>query len=159
MWVPKFPHMGLSQLWGCITLHENLQLWWGMKQSCSPCRELSNGMSHALCTRRNQVHSWLLVIGSQTINLTLDLYFDHNLCFRCPNGWCKIFLNIYISIVFQWYKTDEFWPLQSRFEDSGVHGTPTPTMGVHLGVWGFIPSHSLHSWKHVRWLPGLPLGM
>jgi hypothetical protein len=22
-------------------------------------------------------------------------------------------------------------------------------MGVHLGAWGFIPSHSLHSWEHV----------
>ncbi len=21
-------------------------------------------------------------------------------------------------------------------------GTPTPKVGVHLGVWGFIPSHS-----------------
>ncbi len=31
-------------------------------------------------------------------------------------------------------------------------------MGVHLGMWGFIPSHSLHSWEHVMWLPGLPLG-
>jgi hypothetical protein len=29
-------------------------------------------------------------------------------------------------------------------------GTPTPNMGVHLGVWGFIPSHSLHSRKHVE---------
>ncbi len=27
-------------------------------------------------------------------------------------------------------------------------------MGVHLGVWGFIPSHSLHSREHVMWLSG-----
>jgi hypothetical protein len=34
-------------------------------------------------------------------------------------------------------------------------------MGVHLGVWGLIPSHSLHSLhsrEHVMWLPGLLLG-
>ncbi len=37
-------------------------------------------------------------------------------------------------------------------------GTPTPNMGVLLGVWGFIPSHSLHSWEHVKWFPSLPFG-
>jgi hypothetical protein len=31
-------------------------------------------------------------------------------------------------------------------------GTLTPNMGVHLGVWSFIPSHSLHSREHVMWL-------
>jgi hypothetical protein len=38
--------------------------------------------------------------------------------------------------------------------------TPTPTMRVHLGVWGFIPSHSLHSShsrEHVMRLLNLPL--
>ncbi len=39
------------------------------------------------------------------------------------------------------------WKFASPF------GTPIPTMGVHLGVWGFIPSHSLHSRDHVMWLP------
>jgi hypothetical protein len=33
--VPKFPKLGLPQLWGLITLCENLQLRWGLKQSCS----------------------------------------------------------------------------------------------------------------------------
>ncbi len=31
-------------------------------------------------------------------------------------------------------------------------------MGVHLGVWRFIPSHSFHSWEYVMWFTGLPLG-
>jgi hypothetical protein len=26
---------------------------------------------------------------------------------------------------------------------------PIPKMGAHLGVWGFIPSHFLHSQEHV----------
>jgi hypothetical protein len=59
----------------------------------------------------------------------------------------------------------EFWPLKTLFEVSGVllglQLSPTPNMGVHLGVWGFIPSHSLdslHSREHVMWLPSLLLG-
>jgi len=55
------------------------------------------------------------------------------------------------------------WNLSLKFETpSGLHrdsiGTPIPKVGAHLGVWGFIPSHSptllgtwnvtprLHSW-------------
>ncbi len=35
---------------------------------------------------------------------------------------------------------------------------PIPNIGVHLGVWGFIPSHFLHSQENVKWLSSLPLG-
>jgi hypothetical protein len=56
----------------------------------------------------------------------------------------------------------EFWPLKTLSEVSGVllglQLSPTPNMGVHLGVWRFIPSHSLHSREHVIWLPGLLIG-
>jgi hypothetical protein len=59
----------------------------------------------------------------------------------------------------------EFWPLKTLSEVAGVllglQLPPTPNVGVHLGVWGFIPSHSLdflHSREHVMWLPGLFLG-
>jgi hypothetical protein len=59
----------------------------------------------------------------------------------------------------------EFWPLKTLSEVSGVllglQLSPTPNMGVHLGVWGFTPSHSLHSLhsrEHVMWLLGLLLG-
>jgi hypothetical protein len=56
----------------------------------------------------------------------------------------------------------EFWPLKTLSEVSGVllglQLSPTPNVGVHLGVWGFTPSHSLHSWEHVIWLPGLLIG-
>jgi hypothetical protein len=61
-------------------------------------------MSHTTCTLGNQVDSWLLMVESQFVNLTPDLSFDHNLCFRCPNGQCELILDIYVSIVFQWYK-------------------------------------------------------
>jgi hypothetical protein len=59
---------------------------------------------HKLPTRGNRVDSRLLVVGSQTTNLILSHSFDHNLCFRCPNGSCEPILNIYISIAFQLYK-------------------------------------------------------
>jgi hypothetical protein len=56
----------------------------------------------------------------------------------------------------------EFWPLKTLSEVSGVllglQLSPTPNMGVHLGVWGFTPSHSLHSREHVMWLSSLLLG-
>jgi hypothetical protein len=70
MGVPKFPKLGLLWLWGCKTLCADLRLRWGLKQSCSFHRELSNGMLHATCTERNQGDSWLWVVGSKIGNLT-----------------------------------------------------------------------------------------
>jgi hypothetical protein len=100
--VPKFsqlglPQLGLPQLWGPITLRADLQLQWGLKQSYSLHWEISNDISHATYTRRNRVDSWLLVVRSQTVNLTPSISFDHNLCFICPNGSCKPTLDIFIQ--------------------------------------------------------------
>jgi hypothetical protein len=47
------------------------------------CQELSNGMWHATYTQGNQGDSKLLMISSQIANLTPDLSFGHNLCFKC----------------------------------------------------------------------------
>jgi hypothetical protein len=87
--VLKLPHLGFLQLWGHIISCANLQLWWGLKQSCSPCQELSNDMLQVACTRRNRVDSRLLVIRSQIGNLTPSLSFGHKFCFRCPNEQCE----------------------------------------------------------------------
>jgi hypothetical protein len=100
MRVSKFPKLRFSQLWGLITLCVDLQLQWGLKQSCSLHQELSNNMLHATCTQGNR----LLMVGSQIANLIPPLSFGHNLCFRCPNGSCKPNLDIYASITFQQYK-------------------------------------------------------
>jgi len=102
-------------------------------------------MSHATYTQGNWVDSWLLMVGSQIANLTPNLFFGHNLCFRCPNGSCKPSLNIYISIVFQWYK-ELFNPLGfdpcNRFLNiQKSTRTPTPKVEAPLGMWGFILSH------------------
>ncbi len=149
--VSKFPHLGLPLLWAPITLRVDLWLQWGLKQSCSPCRELSNGMSHATCTLKHQVDSQLLVVRSQIVNLTPNLSFGHNLCFKCSNGSCEPILYIYVSIAFQWYIT--LWRFKNPF------GTPTPNNGSSLGS---VKVHSLtlsHSQELEMWLllPSWPI--
>jgi hypothetical protein len=94
MGVSKLPKLGLSRLWGPITLYENLWWKWGLKQSCSPRRELFNHMLHVTCTQGNRVDFWFLMVRSQIANLTPDLSFGHNLWFRCPNGSCELTLDI-----------------------------------------------------------------
>jgi hypothetical protein len=117
---------------------------------------------HAICTQVNQGDPGLLVIGNQIGNLTFNPSFDHNLCFKYPNGSCKPILDIYILRSFQWYKElfniMSFDPYNCPLKTWESIGTPTPKVGTHLGVWGFIPSHSptflggwsvtpkLHSW-------------
>jgi hypothetical protein len=61
-------------------------------------------MWHALCRQVNRVNSQLLVVGSQTDNLTPGPSFAHNLCFRSPNEQCEPILDIYAPRSFQWYK-------------------------------------------------------
>jgi hypothetical protein len=90
----------LGQLWGAITLCEDLWLRWGRKQSYSPRQELSNDMWHATCTQGNRGDSWLLMVGNQIANLTLDPSFDHNLCFKCPNGSYEPILDITFQDLF-----------------------------------------------------------
>jgi hypothetical protein len=117
-------------------------------------------MLHVAYTQGHQADSWLLVVRSQIANLTFDLSFGHNLCFRCPNEQCEPILDIYTSIAFQWYKeifqAMSFDPCDCTLKIWKSFGTPTPNMGVPLEVWGFMPSHSLHSQEHVKWLSGVP---
>jgi hypothetical protein len=99
--VPKSRQLGLPRLWIPITLRADLGSRCGLKQSCSSCRELSNGMSHIVCRQLNRVNSRLFLVGSQIGSLTPDPSFGHNLCFRCPNEQCKPILDIYIPRAFQ----------------------------------------------------------
>jgi hypothetical protein len=75
--VPKSPRMEVLHLCGTITLCPYLESGLGLKKSCSSCRELSNGLSHSTCTHRGWVDSKLLVVESQTANLTPSLSFGH----------------------------------------------------------------------------------
>jgi len=116
-------------------------------------------MWHVTCMQGNQSDSRLLVVANQIGHLIPGLSFGHNLCFKYPNGWCEPILDIYVSRAFQWYKK-LFNPM--NFDSCNFPlkiresiGTLTPKMGAHLGVWGFIPSHSLAlSWEHEMWLSG-----
>jgi len=145
--VLKFLKLGLSRLWRPITLCENLRWRWGLKQSCNPRWDLSNGIWHATYTQGNQGNSRLLAVGSQIGHLTPGLSFGHILCFRYPNGSCEPILNIYVLRSFHWYNKI-FNPMSfdlcnHLLKIQEFIGTPSPKMGAHLGVWGFIPSHFL----------------
>jgi hypothetical protein len=82
------------------------------------------------------------MVGSQFVNLIPDPFFGHNLCIICPNGSCKPTLDIYVPKGFQWYKEllgpISFDPCNHSLKIWESTMTPTPKMGVHLGVWVFI---------------------
>jgi len=61
-------------------------------------------MSHAQIGRREKVDSRLLVVGSQTANLTPGPSFAHNLGCRCPNCQYESIFDIYVSRPFQWHQ-------------------------------------------------------
>jgi len=134
--------VGFPQLCGAITSCLDLRSGWGLKQSCSSRWDLSNNVSHSICTHESQINSQLFVVGNQTANLIPDISFCHNLCYRCPNGSCEPILDTYTSIAFQWYKklfNARCFDLCNRplkvWESTGI---PTPKRRAHLGVWVFI---------------------
>jgi hypothetical protein len=102
--VPKLSRFGLPGLWVFITSRPKLRLGRDLNQSCSSPQELSNGVLHFTCTHQDWVNSRLLMIESQIANLIHDLSFDHNLCFKCPNGSCEAIFDIYTSRPFQRYE-------------------------------------------------------
>jgi hypothetical protein len=104
-------------------------------------------MLHAFYSQENRVDSQLFLIKSQTGSLTFDPSFGHNLCFKCSNEQYKSILDIYIPRTFQWYNEHhkpwsfDSWNRSLKFQEST--GTPSPKVGVVLGVWGLTPSYSL----------------
>jgi hypothetical protein len=161
--VPKSRQRGLPRLWSPITLREDLGSMCGLKQSCSYHRELSSDMSHVVCSYVNWVDSQLFMVGSQIGNLTPGPSFGHNLCFRCPNEQSKPILDIWVPRAFQWYKerhkTLSFDPWNHSLKIEESTGTPSPKVGVALGVWGFTPSHFPTLPGACDVTPELPLGM
>jgi hypothetical protein len=142
---------GLPRLWSFITFGADLRLTRRLKQSCRSRQDLSNGMSHVFCSQVFRVDSRLLVVGSQNWRTpgssTPGPSFGHNLCFRCRNEQCEPILDIYTSRPFHWYKERHnplrFDPYNRSLKFWESIGTPSPQVGVALGVWVFIPSHSL----------------
>jgi hypothetical protein len=164
--VPKSRPAGLPGLWSPITLREDLGSKCGLKQSCSSRGELSNGMSHVIWSQVFRVDSWLLMVGSQNWQTpgssTPGPSFSHNLCFRCPNEQCEPILDIYASRAFHWYKERDkplrFDPSNRSLKFWKSTGTPSPKVGVALGVWGFTPSHFLTLSGVPDVTPRLPFG-
>ncbi len=122
-------------------------------------------MSHAPYSQVNRVDYWLFVVGSQTSNLIPDPSFGHNLCFRCRNEQFEPILDIYVPRTFQCYKEHHkplsFDPYNRSLKFQQSTETPSPKVGVVLGVWGYTPSYSfilphtfLHSQECVMWFSG-----
>jgi hypothetical protein len=155
--VPKSCQLGLPRLWSPITFRAHFGLRCGLKQSCSSCRKLFNGMSHALYSQVNRVDARLFLIQSQIGNLIPGISFGHNLCLRCLNEQCEPILDIYIPRAFQSYKERHeplsFDPLKLLFEVLKVHWDSISQSGSCLGsvrVHSFIVLHTfLHSLEYV----------
>jgi hypothetical protein len=131
------------------------------KQSCSSRRKLSNVVSHSLRRCREEVDSRLLVVGSQTDNLTLSPSFAHNLGCRCSNGQCKAILGIYTSRAFHWYKernkARRFDPsncLLSFWESRKTPSLPLLGVGVtfsHFAQSGVATTEPTAFWTLLWW--------
>jgi len=118
-------------LWALTTPSPDLWLEWGLNQSCSSPLELFNAPSHSICRRREEVDSWLFVVGSQTASLTPGPSFAHNLGCRCPNDQCEAILDIF-PMTLRTPQSKVFWPLLLNSKHSGV---PKDSKSPTLGVW------------------------
>jgi hypothetical protein len=105
-WSPKIVPAGLPELWTAIILDCRVGSWRGLNQSCSPRRDRFKAMLHTWIGLWEEVDSRLLVVGSQTANLTPGPSFTHNLGCRCPNGQCEAIFDIYVSRPLQWHKNN-----------------------------------------------------
>jgi len=92
---------GVPGLWELITPDCKLGSRRVLNRSCSPRRDLSNGVSHFQFGLREEVDSRLLVVGSQIANLTPGPSFAHNLGDRCLNAQYEGIFDIYASRPFQ----------------------------------------------------------
>jgi hypothetical protein len=82
---PEIVPSGVPGLWEVIAPRPDLGSQRDFNRSYSPRRHLSNAVSHSRFGHRERVDSRLLVVGSQTANLTPGPSFVHNLGCRCPN--------------------------------------------------------------------------
>ncbi len=143
--VLKLSRLGFSQLCEAIASCSDLWLKWGLKQTCSSCRKLFNSLLHATCTHGSRVDSQLFMVGSQTANLTPNLSFCHNLCYKCPNGSCEPILNIYTSIFSNDIKNSS---MQGVLISIIILWRFESPLGLQLPQWEFIwecESSSSHS--------------
>jgi hypothetical protein len=91
---PKTVPVGVPGLWELITPDFRVRSRRGLNQSCSPRRDIFNAVLHSRIGCREEVDSWLLVIGSQIVSLTPGPSFAHNLGCRCWNDQCEAIFDI-----------------------------------------------------------------
>jgi len=157
--VLKLSQIELPGLWTLISPSSDLRLEWGLNQSCSSPQELSNAPSHSFCRRREEVDSWLLVVGSQIAGLTLGPSFAHNLGYRCPNGLWEAILDIYTSRPFQHYKKHLkarcfalcCWALKLRPKDSKFLLLGMWVSSSHFAQNGVVTNSALSCFICVYW--------
>jgi len=101
---PKTVPVGVPGLWALIAPDCRVWSWRALNQSCNPRWDLSNAMLHSQFGGREEVYSRLLVVGSQTANLTPGPSFAHNLGCKCPNDQCEAIFDIHASRPFQWHQ-------------------------------------------------------
>ncbi len=82
---PEIVPVGVPRLQELISPDCQVRSRWGLNQSYSSLREVSNAMSHSRFGCREDVDSQLFMVGSQTANLTPGPSFAHNLGYKCPN--------------------------------------------------------------------------
>jgi hypothetical protein len=131
--VLKLSQFGLSGLWQLITLCLDLRLGWSLKQTCSFPWELSNGVLHSTCTHRGRVDSQLLMVGSQTTDLTPSLSFVHNLCCRCPNGSCEAIFTSTLQDISNNIKNTSRQGVLTPIIKLWVFGSPRGLPSPHFG--------------------------
>jgi hypothetical protein len=115
-------------------------------------------MSHATFMQGNCGDCHLLVVGSQIANLTPDLSFGHNLCFKYSHVTCEPILDIYNPRYFQWYKElfdpMGFDPYNCSLKIQNIHWDSNSQNGSSLGsvmVHFFTLSHTLGNMKCDFW--------
>jgi hypothetical protein len=129
---PETVPVGVPGLWKLVTPDCQVWLQRGLNQSCSPCEDLSNAMSHSQFGRREEVDSRLLVVKNQIASLTPGPSFAHNLGCRCSNDQCKAIFDIYASRTFQWHQEHRnarcFGPCCRTLNIRESQGTPNPQL-------------------------------
>jgi len=147
---PEIVSGGVLKLWELITPDCQVWLQRGLNQTYSPRRDLSNDVSHFQFGGREEVDSRLLVVGSQTTNLTPGPSFAHNLGYICPNDRCEAIFDIYASRPFQWHQENLnarcFGPCCRTLNIRESRRTPNPHF---FQVLGFTPHLAKVGLRHI----------
>jgi hypothetical protein len=131
----------------------------GLKQNCSFCQKLSNGMSHALWNQVNQVDSQLFLSEVKLAVWFLALLLAITCVLDIQMSKCELILDIYVSRAFQWYK-ERHKPLHLTPEiASEVSGVHRDSISQSESCLGSVNVHSLtffhtflYSQEYVVWL-------